>query len=117
MQRRLRTCPAVSRLATGDPRIGVAAGELRDAMCDLRASAFTVDATAPIPRHRMGKTPVKLDALLSECAEKVEVVPGRGIVTRKFAGQSPSRTIGLVWRQSSLVSDAFDELCSTMSKK
>ncbi|MDP4692139.1 MAG: hydrogen peroxide-inducible genes activator [Ilumatobacteraceae bacterium] len=55
--------------------------------------------------------------LLPECAEKVEAGPGRGIVTRKFAGQSPSRTIGLVWRKSSPFSDAFDELCSTLSKK
>jgi LysR family transcriptional regulator, hydrogen peroxide-inducible genes activator len=48
--------------------------------------------------------------LLPECAEKVEAGPGRGIVTRKFSGQSPSRTIGLVWRKSSPFADAFNGL-------
>ena len=49
--------------------------------------------------------------LLPECAVKVEAGPGRGIVTRKFAGNSPSRTIGLVWRKSSPFAEAFQQLC------
>jgi LysR family hydrogen peroxide-inducible transcriptional activator len=53
--------------------------------------------------------------LLPECAVKVEAGPGRGIVTRKFAGNSPSRTIGLVWRKSSPFADAFNHLCRTIS--
>jgi LysR family hydrogen peroxide-inducible transcriptional activator len=53
--------------------------------------------------------------LLPECAVKVEAGPGRGIVTRQFAGNSPSRTIGLVWRKSSPFADAFNHLCRTMS--
>jgi len=52
---------------------------------------------------------------LPECAEKVEAGPGRGIVTRKFAGQSPSRTIGLVWRKSSPFAEAFQNLCRSIS--
>ena len=52
--------------------------------------------------------------LLPECAEKVEAGPGRGIVTRKFSGQSPSRTIGLVWRKSSPFADAFNALAQTL---
>lgn len=53
--------------------------------------------------------------LLPECAEKIEAGPGRGIVTRKFADQSPSRTVGLVWRKSSPFADAFNHLCRTIS--
>jgi len=53
--------------------------------------------------------------LLPECAVKVEAGPGRGIVTRQFAGNSPSRTIGLVWRKSSPFADAFNHLCRTIS--
>ncbi|MCE2818451.1 MAG: LysR substrate-binding domain-containing protein, partial [Ilumatobacteraceae bacterium] len=34
--------------------------------------------------------------LLPECAEKIEAGPGRGIVTRKFVGVPPNRTVGLV---------------------
>jgi LysR family hydrogen peroxide-inducible transcriptional activator len=52
--------------------------------------------------------------LLPECAEKVEAGPGRGIVTRRFSGQSPSRTIGLVWRKSSPFADAFNALAQTL---
>jgi LysR family hydrogen peroxide-inducible transcriptional activator len=54
--------------------------------------------------------------LLPECAEKVEAGPGRGIVTRKFAGQSPSRTIGLVWRKSSPFTGTFAAFASLLSK-
>jgi LysR family hydrogen peroxide-inducible transcriptional activator len=54
--------------------------------------------------------------LLPECAEKIEAGPGRGIVTRKFAGQSPSRTIGLVWRKSSPFTEAFAGFASLLSK-
>ena len=54
--------------------------------------------------------------LLPECAEKVEAGPGRGIVTRKFAGQSPSRTIGLVWRKSSPFTETFATFASLLSK-
>lgn len=53
--------------------------------------------------------------LLPECAVKVEAGPGRGIVTRKFAGNSPSRTIGLVWRKSSPFAEAFQQLCRTIA--
>ena len=34
--------------------------------------------------------------LLPECAVKIEAAPGRGIVTRKFVGVPPNRTVGLV---------------------
>ena len=53
--------------------------------------------------------------LLPECAVKVEAGPGRGIVTRKFAGHSPSRTVGLAWRKSSPFAEAFQHLCRTIS--
>jgi LysR family hydrogen peroxide-inducible transcriptional activator len=39
--------------------------------------------------------------LLPRCADKVEAGPGRGLVTRRFAGKGPVRTVGLVWRKSS----------------
>lgn len=53
--------------------------------------------------------------LLPECAVGVEAGPGRGIVTRRFAGSSPSRTIGLVWRRSSPFSAFFLELVDQLS--
>jgi len=53
--------------------------------------------------------------LLPECAVKVEAGPGRGIVTRKFVGNSPSRTIGLVWRKSSPFAEAFQQLCRNVT--
>ena len=53
--------------------------------------------------------------LLPECAVKVEAGPGRGVVTRQFAGNSPSRTIGLVWRKSSPFAEAFQQLCRSIA--
>ena len=54
--------------------------------------------------------------LLPECAEKVEAGAGRGIVTRKFAGQPPSRTIGLVWRKSSPFAEVFTDLARELAR-
>ena len=54
--------------------------------------------------------------LLPECAEKVEAGPERGIATRRFAGQAPSRTIGLVWRKTSPYSDTFFSFADSVSK-
>ena len=54
--------------------------------------------------------------LLPECAVNVEAGPGRGIATRKFAGESPSRTIGLVWRKSSPFADAFSDLAAVLQR-
>ncbi len=54
--------------------------------------------------------------LLPECAEKVEAGPGRGIVTRRFAGQSPSRTIGLIWRKSWPFAEMFTEFAEQVRK-
>lgn len=48
--------------------------------------------------------------LLPECAQKVEAGPGRGIVTRRFAGKAPCRTVGFVWRKRSPLSEAFEAL-------
>lgn len=53
--------------------------------------------------------------LLPECAEKVEASPGRGIVTRQFAGRSPSRTIGLVWRKTTPYADTFLTFAKSIS--
>jgi LysR family hydrogen peroxide-inducible transcriptional activator len=53
--------------------------------------------------------------LLPECAEKIEAGPGRGIVTRKFVGVPPNRTVGLVWRKSSPYSQAFTELAELLA--
>ena len=53
--------------------------------------------------------------LLPECAEKIEAGPGRGIVTRKFVGVPPNRTMGLVWRKSSPYSQAFTELAELLT--
>jgi LysR family hydrogen peroxide-inducible transcriptional activator len=55
--------------------------------------------------------------LLPECAEKIEAGPGRGIVTRKFVGVPPNRTVGLVWRKSSPYSQAFTELAELLTDK
>ena len=54
--------------------------------------------------------------LLPECAEKVEVGAGRGIVTRRFAGLSPSRTIGLIWRKSWPFAEIFTEFAEQVGK-
>ena len=45
--------------------------------------------------------------LLPACAEKVEAGAGRGIVTRRFTGTPPSRSVGLVWRRTSPQGDVF----------
>jgi LysR family hydrogen peroxide-inducible transcriptional activator len=55
--------------------------------------------------------------LLPECAVKIEAAPGRGIVTRKFVGVPPNRTVGLVWRKSSPHSRAFTELAELLTNK
>ena len=55
--------------------------------------------------------------LLPECAVKIEAAPGRGIVTRKFVGVPPNRTVGLVWRKSSPYSRAFSELAELLTDK
>jgi LysR family hydrogen peroxide-inducible transcriptional activator len=55
--------------------------------------------------------------LLPECAVKIEAAPGRGIVTRKFVGVPPNRTVGLVWRKSSPYSRAFTELAELLTDK
>jgi LysR family hydrogen peroxide-inducible transcriptional activator len=54
--------------------------------------------------------------LLPECAVAVEAGAGRGIATRKFAGQSPSRTIGLVWRKSSPFAEVFTDLACELAR-
>lgn len=54
--------------------------------------------------------------LLPECAVKVEAGTGRGVVTRPFAGQAPSRTIGLVWRKSSPFAGVFTALAEHLSR-
>jgi len=55
--------------------------------------------------------------LLPECAVKIEAAPGRGIVTRKFVGVPPNRTVGLVRRKSSPYSRAFSELAELLTDK
>lgn len=47
MQRRQKTCPVESQLATDDLRNGDAVGEQRDAMCDLQALMLIVDSSTP----------------------------------------------------------------------
>jgi LysR family hydrogen peroxide-inducible transcriptional activator len=54
--------------------------------------------------------------LLPECAVAVEAGAGRGIATRKFAGQSPNRTIGLVWRKSSPFAEVFTDLARELAR-
>lgn len=54
--------------------------------------------------------------LLPECAVAVEAGAGRGIATRKFVGQPPSRTIGLVWRKSSPFAETFHGLANVLSR-
>lgn len=53
--------------------------------------------------------------LLPECAIKVEAGPERGVATRRFVGESPSRTIGLIWRKSSPHSELFSEFATELS--
>lgn len=52
--------------------------------------------------------------LLPECAVPVEAGPGRGIAVRPFAGRSPSRTVGLVWRKTSPHAAVFRDLARTL---
>lgn len=52
--------------------------------------------------------------LLPACAERVEAGPGRGIVTRRFSGQVPSRTIGLAWRRSSPSAGLYGDLAAVV---
>ena len=52
--------------------------------------------------------------LLPQCAERIEAGPGRGVVTRRFAGAAPSRSVGLVWRKSSPHAGVFRSLGQTL---
>ena len=54
--------------------------------------------------------------LLPECARALEAGPGRGVVTRTFAGRAPSRTIGLVWRKSTPHATIFDDFAGALRK-
>jgi LysR family transcriptional regulator, hydrogen peroxide-inducible genes activator len=53
--------------------------------------------------------------LLPRCAEHVEAGPGRGVVTRRFAGKAPVRTVGLVWRKSSPHAGLFREFARLLA--
>ena len=91
---------------------------LRDQVTDICHLVFSepseIQATSMATLTQMVAAGLGV-TLLPECAEKVEAGPGRGIVTRKFAGQSPSRTIGLVWRKSSPFAEAFHHLSGSIS--
>ena len=84
-------------------------------MCELAFSEPSeVQATSMATLAQMVAAGLGV-TLLPECAVKVEAGPGRGIVTRAFAGRSPSRTIGLVWRKSSPFARAFSDLAESLA--
>lgn len=91
---------------------------LRDQVSNVCELAFSepseVQATSMATLAQMVAAGLGV-TLLPECAVKVEAGPGRGIVTRTFAGRSPSRTIGLVWRKSSPFARAFNDLAESLS--
>lgn len=91
---------------------------LRDQVTEICHLAFSepseIQATSMATLAQMVAAGLGV-TLLPQCAEKVEAGPGRGIVTRKFAGQSPSRTIGIVWRKSSPLTEVFHQLCRKIS--
>lgn len=93
---------------------------LRDQVTQICQLAFSepseVQATSMATLAQMVAAGLGV-TLLPECAVAVEAGPGRGIATRKFAGQAPSRTIGLVWRKSSPFSNVFAELARELVKK
>ena len=92
---------------------------LRDQVTQVCALAFSepseIQATSMATLAQMVAAGLGV-TLLPECAENIEASPGRGIATRKFAGQSPSRTIGLVWRKSSPFSGVFTKLASQLAR-
>lgn len=92
---------------------------LRDQVTQICQLAFSepseVQATSMATLAQMVAAGLGV-TLLPECAVAVEAGPGRGIATRKFAGESPSRTIGLVWRKSSPFADAFSDLAAVLQR-
>ena len=92
---------------------------LRDQVTQICQLAFSepseVQATSMTTLAQMVAAGLGV-TLLPECAVAVEAGPGRGIATRKFAGESPSRTIGLVWRKSSPFAGAFSDLAAILQR-
>jgi LysR family hydrogen peroxide-inducible transcriptional activator len=92
---------------------------LRDQVTQICQLAFSepseVQATSMATLAQMVAAGLGV-TLLPECAVAVEAGPGRGIATRKFAGESPSRTIGLVWRKSSPFAGAFSNLAAVLQR-
>lgn len=92
---------------------------LRDQVTQICQLAFSepseVQATSMATLAQMVAAGLGV-TLLPECAVAVEAGPGRGIATRKFAGESPSRTIGLVWRKSSPFAGAFSDLAAILQR-
>ena len=91
---------------------------LRDQVTQICQLAFSepseVQATSMATLAQMVAAGLGV-TLLPECAEKIEAGPGRGIVTRKFVGVPPNRTMGLVWRKTSPYSQAFTELAELLT--
>lgn len=83
-------------------------------VCQLAVSepseiqATSMSALAQMVAAGLGVT------LLPECAIAVEAGAGRGIAVRPFAGRSPARTVGLVWRKSSPHAAVFGALATTL---
>lgn len=92
---------------------------LRDQVTQICQLAFSepseVQATSMATLAQMVAAGLGV-TLLPECAVAVEAGPGRGIATRKFGGESPSRTIGLVWRKSSPFAGAFSNLAAVLQR-
>jgi LysR family hydrogen peroxide-inducible transcriptional activator len=92
---------------------------LRDQVTQICALAFSepseIQATSMATLAQMVAAGLGV-TLLPECAVPVEAGEGRGIAIRKFAGESPSRTIGLVWRKSSPFAGAFESLATLLSR-
>jgi LysR family hydrogen peroxide-inducible transcriptional activator len=92
---------------------------LRDQVAQVCQLAFSepseIQATSMATLSQMVAAGMGV-TLLPECAEKVEAGSGRGIVTRRFAGQSPSRTIGLIWRRSWPFTEMFTDLAEQIGK-
>ena len=92
---------------------------LRDQVAQVCQLAFSepseIQATSMATLSQMVAAGMGV-TLLPECAEKVEAGSGRGIVTRRFVGQSPSRTIGLIWRRSWPFTEMFTDLAEQIGK-
>jgi len=92
---------------------------LRDQVAQVCQLAFSepseIQATSMATLSQMVAAGMGV-TLLPECAEKVEAGSGRGIVTRRFAGQSPSRTIGLIWRRSWPFAEMFNDIAEKIGK-